>query len=423
MGHSSINKQNSCMDDTDPKSLAVSDALKNIYTAISPIQSSESLPIKESLNRVLAKDIIAPLNIPIATNSAMDGYALKGDDIPKQGSAKLKVIGTAFAGQPYPNKIGANQCVRIMTGATMPKNTDTVIIQENVKHIADTIIIDSKPKQGTNVRHAGEEIKVGDIVLSKGKRITPADIGLIASLGISVVEVTRKLRVAFFSTGDELCSIGDRLEDNHIYDSNRYTLFGMLSELNITLIDMGIVRDDREHLQQTLENAAKQSELIITTGGISVGDADFVKEVLQKIGTINFWKVAIKPGRPLAFGQIKDALFFGLPGNPVSVMVTFYQFIKPAIKYLMGEKQTNTLTIQVPCISKLDKRLGRVEYQRGILECGQDKCWTVKKTGSQGSGNLRSMSQANCFIILPTTSTAVAPGTIVEVQPFSNFII
>jgi len=413
-----VNKQNSCMDDFDPDSLMVSDALNNIYTAISPVSESEVVPIRESLNRVLATDIVSSLNVPTATNSAMDGYALHGDTIPEQGTSKIKVVGTAFAGKPYQGEIGQGKCIRIMTGAVMPDATDTVIIQEHVERIDDEILIDSETKSGSNVRQAGEDIAAGDKVLTKGARIRAADIGVIASLGIGEIEVIRKIRVAFFSTGDELCSIGEELKNGNIYDSNRYTLFGMLSGLNVTIMDMGVIKDNREDLQQAFERAATQADVIITTGGVSVGEADYVKEILQETGTVNFWKVAMKPGRPLAFGQIKDAHFFGLPGNPVSVMVTFSQFVKPALRHLMSETETDTFSMQVPCISELRKKPGRVEYQRGILERDENNQWVVKKTGAQGSGILRSMSQANCFIILPMDSGSVEPGTIVDVQPF-----
>lgn len=382
-----INKQNSCMDDFDPDSLTVSNALNNIYTAITPIPESETVPIRESLNHVLATDIISSLNVPTATNSAMDGYALSGDDIPEAGTAKIKVNGTAFAGNPYRGKIGPGECIRIMTGAVIPDTTDTVIIQEHVERTDDQILIDSETKPGSNIRQAGEDIAVGDIVLEKGSRIRAADIGVIASLGIGEVEVIRKLRIAFFSTGDELSSIGEELKDGNIYDSNRYTLFGMLSELNVTIMDMGIIRDNREDLQQAFESAATQADVIITTGGVSVGEADYVKEILQETGTVNFWKVAMKPGRPLAFGQIKDAHFFGLPGNPVSVMVTFSQFVKPALRHLMAETDTDTFTMRVPCISNLKKRPGRIEYQRGILERDENNQWVVKKQVHKARGS------------------------------------
>jgi molybdopterin molybdotransferase len=413
-----VNKQNSCMDDFDPGSLMVSNALNNIYAAITPISESEVVPIRESLNRVLTRDIVSSLNVPTATNSAMDGYALHGDTIPEQGTSKIKVVGTAFAGKPYQGQIGQGECIRIMTGAVIPDATDTVIIQEHVERTDDEILIDSETKPGSNVRQAGEDIAAGDNVLKKGARIRAADIGVIASLGIGEVEVTRKLRVAFFSTGDELSSIGEELKNGNIYDSNRYTLFGMLTELNVTIMDMGVIKDNREDLQQAFESASTQADVIITTGGVSVGEADYVKEILQETGTVNFWKVAMKPGRPLAFGQINNAHFFGLPGNPVSVMVTFSQFVKPALRHLMAETETDTFSMQVPCISELRKKPGRVEYQRGILERDENNQWVVKKTGAQGSGILRSMSQANCFIILPMDSGTVEQGTIVEVQPF-----
>ncbi len=413
-----VHKQNSCVDEFDSDSLPVNDALNNIYTAISPVTETETVAIRESLNRVLGANIVSSLNVPAATNSAMDGYALHGKDIPKEGTSKVKVVGTAFAGKPYHGVVKQDECIRIMTGAVMPDATDTVIIQEHVERSGDNILIDAKTDTGSNVRQAGEDIAIGDIVLEKGVRIKPADIGVLASLGIAEVAVTRKLRIAFFSTGDELCSIGEELKNGDIYDSNRYTLFGMLSELNVTVVDMGVIRDKREDLYRAFDEATTQADVLITTGGVSVGEADFVKEILQETGTVNFWKVAMKPGRPLAFGQIKNTVFFGLPGNPVSVMVTFSQFVKPALKYLMAETQTQAITMRVPCVSKLSKKPGRVEYQRGILERDENNHWLVKKTGAQGSGILRSMSEANCFIILPMEGGSIEPGTIVEVQAF-----
>lgn len=424
MGETVINKKDSCMHNPQQDVLTVKDALDSIYTTLTPISGTDTLPISEAFQRILAKQIIAPINIPPSNNSAMDGYALNSQDIPRSGAIKtLKIIGTAFAGKPFAEKVKQGQCVRIMTGAVIPHPTDTVVIQENVEHQADTIRIDSTAVcANENIRQAGEDITAGDVILAEGKCLTPADIGLIASLGIGEVEVIRKLRIAFFSTGDELRSIGEKLTAGCIYDSNRYTLLGMLHDPNITVMDMGIITDNIQQLKKALDSATQASDLIITTGGVSVGDADFVKEILRQMGKINFWKVAIKPGRPLAFGKIKDTAFFGLPGNPVSVMVTFYQFVKPAISYLMTKKKQDTITIQVPCISKLRKRIGRIEYQRGILEKNENQQWIVKKTGQQGSGILRSMSQANCFIILPEESTSIKPGQIVTVQPFTHAI-
>lgn len=410
------------MDDTD-HTLTVADALQNIYNTLVPLTEFETVAIKDALYRVLAKDIVSPLNIPPANNSAMDGYALKSSDIPVKGTARIKVIGTAFAGKPLQKKVSQGQCVRIMTGAVVPDSTDTVVIQEHTESVDDdTILIDSSTHPGANVRQAGEDIAVNDTALEKGRRLTAADLGLIASLGIGEVAVIRKLRVAFFSTGDELCSINKRLQAGQIYDSNRYTLFGMLNAFNIKIIDMGVITDQRQQLQQAFASAEQKADVIITTGGVSVGEADFVKEVLQEHGLINFWKVAMKPGRPLVFGKIGNAFFFGLPGNPVSVMVTFYQFVRPALRVLMGEKRSEAFTMQVPSTSRLKKRPGRTEYQRGVLKRDKDQQWVVKKTGAQGSGILSSMSQANCFIILPTESTVIEPGTMVEVQPFSGYL-
>ena len=410
------------MDDYDPASLPANEAYELILEAITPIQEFEKVAIRDALGRILAEDITSKINVPTGTNSAMDGYAISGQDLPDEGIQELKVVGTVFAGKPYKEKLLPGKCVRIMTGGILPKGTDTVVIQENVERHNDTIKIGTDIKLGDNVRQAGEDIKIDDIVLLKGFRLTPADIGLIASLGISEVNVIRKLKVAFFSTGDELRSIGEELKDGHIYDSNRYTLHGMLTRFGADIVDMGVIRDVREDLQQGFEEAAKSADVLITSGGVSVGEADYVKEILESVGTVDFWKVAMKPGRPLAYGKIKDTIFFGLPGNPVSVMVTFYQFVQPALRYLMGEQQIKPVTVKVPCKSKLKKRPGRIEYQRGILEQDESGELIVSKTGAQGSGILRSMSQANCFIILPMDSGDIEPGSLVDVQPFHGLV-
>ena len=424
MAEKTTNKQNNGIHTPRQGVLTVKDALENIYTNLPAISGTDTLPISEAFQRILAKQIIAPINIPPTDNSAMDGYAFNSQDIAQSDAIKtLKIIGTAFAGKPFTQTVKKGQCVRIMTGAVIPHPTDTVVIQEDVECKAGNIHIRSEISANDNIRQAGEDITAGDIILAAGKQLTPADIGLIASLGISEVEVMRKLRIALFSTGDELRSIGEKLTPGCIYDSNRYTLLGMLDNANITIIDMGIITDNIEKITNALKSATQKSDMIITTGGVSVGDADFVKEVLQQMGSINFWKVAIKPGRPLAFGKIEDTVFFGLPGNPVSTMVTFYQFVKPAIHYLMTEKKQAPFTIKASCISKLHKRSGRIEYQRGMLEKNENQQWIVRKTGQQGSGILRSMSQANCFIILPEDSESIKYGETVTVQPFTHSIL
>ena len=422
MNRPAIKKDPSCKDDFDPKSLSPIDALEKIRAAISPVKDMEKIAIRDALNRVLAEDIHSRVNVPSGMNSAMDGYAVNSGDIPANGVKELKVIGTSWAGRPFRGSVNAGNCVRIMTGAIMPKNTDTVIIQEDVERLDDVIRIDNSTKKGENVRQAGEDIKEGERVLTTGSRLNPADIGLIASLGIGEVRVTRKLRVAFFSTGDELRSIGEPLDAGCVYDSNRYTLHGMLSRMGIEIIDMGVVRDEKDALEAAFHSAAASADVVITSGGVSVGEADFVREILAKVGQVEFWKVAMKPGRPLAFGKVDKAYFFGLPGNPVSVMVTFYQFVQPALRLLSGDSDPEAVTVKARCVSKLKKRPGRIEYQRGILQRDESGQMTVRKTGAQGSGILSSMSQANCFIILPMDNAGVEPGSEVDVQPFFGIV-
>ena len=417
-----IFKQSSCADDYDPGSLPVDVALQRILQAIKPVETTERVPIRNALGRILREDISSPVNVPSGTNSAMDGYAICSSDIPAEGMAELEVIGTAFAGKPFAGTVSPGRGIRIMTGAVMPSGADTVVMQEHVEQTNNTIRIDNTVKAGANVRTAGEDVAIGDRVLETGTEITPAEIGLIASLGIAEISVTRQLRVAFFSTGDELRSVGEPLTEGNIYDSNRYTLYGMLARLGTEIIDMGVIRDDREALQEAFQRASAQADVLITSGGVSVGEADYVKEILEAVGTVNFWKVAMKPGRPLAFGKIQDTWFFGLPGNPVSVMVTFYQFVQPALRYLSGAVEIAPVTFKAICKSRLKKRPGRVEYQRGILGHDDAGQVIVHKTGGQGSGILRSMTQANCFIILPVDSGGIEPGTMVDVQPFFGLV-
>jgi molybdopterin molybdotransferase len=410
------------MDDFDPDSLSANEALERILDAVEPVQGKEKVELRTSIGRVLATDIKSNINVPSHDNSAMDGYAVRAADIPSSGTSELNIIGTVFAGKPLDKTITPGTCARIMTGGVIPEGADTVVIQEQTEQNGDMVKIGNDTGAGDNVRFAGEDIATGDIILHAGVKITPADIGLIASLGIGEVMVSRKPRVAFFSTGDELQSIGENLAPGNVYDSNRYTLYGMLHRLGVEIIDMGVIRDVKEDIAAAFTQAASYADIIITSGGVSVGEADYIKEILGKLGQVNFWKVAIKPGRPLAFGKLQNAWFFGLPGNPVSVMVTFYQFVQPAILKLMGSRQTEPLTTRAICSSKLKKRAGRVEYQRGILHRDESGRLVVEKTGAQGSGILSSMAQANCFIILPMESEGIQPGVEVEVQPFFGMV-
>ncbi len=410
------------MDDYDPSSMDAQIAQQHILHSINPITQTESVPIREALNRVVAENIRSTINVPSHTNSAMDGYAIRGIDIPSTETKQLKLVGTAWAGRPYYGAVNDNQCVRIMTGAAMPENTDTVVMQEHVRISNDLITIDSKQQANQNVRQAGEDIAEGDLVFTPGKLLNPSNIGLIASLGIGEIKVVRKLRAAFFSTGDELVSIGTPLEVGQIYDSNRYTLWSMLTRIGVEINDLGVVRDTPEAVEAAFLEASENADIVITSGGVSVGDADFVKETLEKLGQVNFWKVAMKPGRPLAFGKVKDAYFFGLPGNPVSVMVTFYIFVQAAIEKMMGHEPKPHIQIQATSNSELRKRPGRVEYQRGTYHLNENNQYVVVKTGEQGSGILRSMSDANCFIFLPMESSGISKGDKVEIWPFDSFV-
>jgi molybdopterin molybdotransferase len=312
--------------------------------------------------------------------------------------------------------VGPGQCVRIMTGAVMPAGTDTVVIQEVTKKENGRIVIPAGQKAKQNVRYAGEDLKAGVPVLKSGRMIRPADLGLIASLGIGSVQAKRKLRVAFFATGDELASIGAPLKEGEVYDSNRYTLYGMLSRLGVEITDMGVVRDDPAQLEKAFRRASEQADVVITTGGVSVGEADFVKQLMGRLGEVLFWKIAMRPGRPMAFGKIGNAFLFGLPGNPVAVMVTFYQFVRDALLHLSGRTDDYVLPLlKVPAAVGLRKVPGRTEYQRGVLFREGDE-WKVRTTGQQGSGVLRSMSEANCFIVLEHDRGKVEAGEPVGVQ-------
>jgi len=417
-----IERDPSCEDDFDTASLSCDEALERILGVLTTVEGRERLHLRAALGRVLAETVTSPVDVPQHTNSAMDGYAVAVADLPKQGTATLTVIGSAFAGRPFDGALTRGTCVRIMTGAAMPDGSDTIVMQEHAVRTGDHITIDSDHKLGQHVRAAGEDLRRGQRVLERGHVIGAAELGLIASLGIGEVMVYRRVRVAYFSTGDELRSIGEPLGRGEIYDSNRYTLFAMLQRAGAEIIDMGVVRDRREAVEQALREAANIADVVISSGGVSVGEADYIKEVFGAIGAVGFWKVAMRPGRPLAFGTLGRAHFFGLPGNPVSVMVTFVLFVLPALHKLAGGGQQLALEITARTTAELKKRPGRVEYQRGILSHGADGKLEVTPTGDQGSGILHSMSVADCFIVLPLASGRVAPGSEVVVQPFRGVL-
>jgi len=420
-----IEKQASC-DDPFDSLMPVDEARKLMHQALRPLNQFDEIELGEATGRILADDVVSPINVPSFTNSAMDGYAINAGSIPSSGVGKLKVTGTAWAGKHFSGSVDAGEAVRIFTGGLMPEGTDTVVIQEHVSVEGESVIIDASVEPGRNVRNAGEDVEQNQCVLEKGTQIGPAEIGLLASLGINRVSVFRKLRVAYFTTGDELCSVeknaGKALEPGMLFDSNRYTLKAMLKPLPVEITDMGIIGDNEEDTRRAMDNAATSADLVITSGGVSAGDADFVTRVFHELGNVSFWKLAMRPGRPLAFGQIGDATFFGLPGNPVAVMVTFLQFVQPAIRRLMGCRDTDSYTIKAVCESSLRKSVGRVEYQRGILSNNADGQLIVRSTGKQGAGRISSMSNANCLIVIDAPLSGVEPGDTVKVQPFNGLL-
>ena len=412
-----IETAENCDSEFESDWISVELAQAHINQAIVPLSDVVKLPLRDCLGQVLAQSIISPIDVPGHTNSAMDGYALKGSDLSQDDVKSFKIIGRAMAGLSFDGHCESGECVRIMTGAIMPAGTDTVVMQEQSELLNETTVkIGTGHRQGQNVRYAGEDIAAGAEVFRAGRRITPADLGVIASFGFAEISVVRRVRVAFFSTGDELRSVGEVLAEGQIYDSNRYTLFGMLSQLDVEILDMGVVVDDPEEVKAAFEQASAMADVVITSGGVSVGEADYIKPTLRALGSINFWKIAMKPGRPLTYGQLGKAHFFGLPGNPVAVMVTFLQFVKPALQRLSGVDAIKPMRLNAVCQNDIRKRPGRTEYQRGVYSQLDNGSLIVELTGRQGSGILSSMSEANCLIVLNDDQSGINKGDNVLIE-------
>jgi molybdopterin molybdotransferase len=415
----------SCVSGYDPDALPVAKANEVIRSFVKPVSGIERLPVRAALGRVLARDIVSPINVPSHDNSAMDGYAVRSDDLRAAEPVTLIEIGTAYAGREFSGEVQRGQCVRVMTGAVMPKNTDAVVIQEAVTTEGRRITIPPGQERGQNRRLAGEDLAKGKPALQAGRLLRPADLGLVASLGIGELNVRRKLKVAFFSTGDELVSVGKKLKTGEVYDSNRYTLWGMLARLGCEVVDLGVVRDDPKKLEAAFRKAATRADAVVTSGGVSVGEADFTKQMMAKLGEVAFWKIAMRPGRPMAFGRIRargrSAYLFGLPGNPVAVMVTFYHFVRGALLHMMGRSDTELPLVRAKSETAMRKKPGRTEYQRGILELRNGE-WSVRLTGAQGSGILRSMSEANCFVVLGHEQGSVSAGDYVDVMVMDGLV-
>ena len=413
----------SCVSGYDPNALPVEKAQEFIARLVPKVTAVESLALRSSLGRVLARDIVSAIDVPAHDNSAMDGFALRGSELAAEGDTVLTIAGTGFAGQAVATPVPAGHCLRIMTGAVMPVGLDTVVPQEFTKTEGTTVRIPAGVvRTGDNRRLAGEDLARGAAALRAGRLLRPADLGLLASLGRAEVPVFRKLRVAFFSTGDELRSIGEPLDAGCVYDSNRYTIWAMLQRLGCEVIDLGVVRDEPAALRAAFGEAAASADAVITSGGVSVGEADHTKAIMAELGDVLFWRIAMRPGRPMAIGRIKDAILFGLPGNPVAVMVTFYAFVRDALRAMSGAAVEPLPLLRAACTTALRKKPGRTEYQRGIVSRGPDGRWQVAVTGSQGSGILSSMSTANGMVVLHHGQGNVAAGDEVDVMPFDGLV-
>lgn len=411
----------------DPKALRVSAVNDFLDRLVEPVSDTETVGVLGALGRVLAEDVISPISVPPHDNSAMDGYALAGADLSHDKPTTLTVVGTAYAGTAWGGQVGPGGCVKIMTGAIMPAGLDTVVPVEFVQAEGDAIRVPpGVVNPGDNRRLKGEDLMQGQPALRRGDRLGPAALGLIASLGLPLVPVFRRLKVAYFSTGDEILSLGEPLREGAVYDSNRYTVLGMLTRLGVEVLDMGVIKDDPASLESAFRQAAAQADAIITSGGVSMGEADHTKAMMKQLGDVAFWRIAMRPGRPMAVGHITegghDAVLFGLPGNPVAVMVTFLAFVRPALLKMMGASPSHTPLLRAHSLEPMRKKPGRTEYQRGIVSTRPDGRLQVRTTGNQGSGVLRSMVEANGLIVLHHDQGNVAVGDEVDVMMFDGVI-
>jgi molybdopterin molybdotransferase len=413
----------------DPQALSVHQVNAFLAELVQPVSANESQDVYlfDALGRVLAQDVISPISVPAHNNSAMDGFAFDAAQLHIDQPLTLRVVGTALAGKAWQDKVNAGECLKIMTGAILPDGLDTVVPQEfcHIDSTHDVTTVTIPPnilKAGDNRRLMGEDLMQGQPALKAGQHLTPAALGLVASLGLPDVRVHRRLRVAYFSTGDEVMSLGEAPREGAVYDSNRYTVFGLLTRMGCEVIDMGVVRDDPALLEAAFAKAALEADAIITSGGVSVGEADFTKAMMKKLGDVAFWKIAMRPGRPMAVGRIGKSVLFGLPGNPVAVMVTFLAFVRPALLRMMGSTAQPTPLLKAKSLEPLRKKAGRTEYQRGFVSSAAEGTLQVRTTGNQGSGVLSSMVQGNGLIVLHHAQGNVAVGDEVDVLMFEGAI-
>ncbi|BCB42330.1 bifunctional molybdopterin-guanine dinucleotide biosynthesis protein MobB/molybdopterin molybdotransferase MoeA [Vibrio alginolyticus] len=413
-------KDAACCDTLSPAFLSVVQGQEKILSLVNTVSEIEACKIENAYGRILAEHIISPVNVPQYTNSAMDGYAIRIDDIERDS---YQVVAEVMAGHAYDQPLEVGQAVKIMTGAPTPLNGDTVVMREQASQEGDKVTFNgANIKAGQNVRQAGEDLVIGSDVFTAGTRLASPEMGMIASLGFGEANVFRKLKVAVFSTGDEVQAPGTEQKANSIYDSNRFTIMGMLEKLGCEILDFGILEDNEQLMIEALENASAQADVVMTSGGVSVGDADYIKLALDKLGQIDFWRINMRPGRPLAFGQINNKPFFGLPGNPVAVMVSFINFVEPALRKMQGEQGWKPLKVNAIATENLRSRQGRTEFSRGIYELDNTGRLTVRTTGKQGSGILRSMSEANCLIEISPAIDTVKAGESVTIIPLQGRI-
>ncbi|MDK9774391.1 bifunctional molybdopterin-guanine dinucleotide biosynthesis adaptor protein MobB/molybdopterin molybdotransferase MoeA [Vibrio sp. B181a] len=413
-------KEAACCDTLSPAFLSVVQGQEKILSLVNTVAETEACKIEDAYGRVLADHVVSPVNVPQYTNSAMDGYAIRGDDVER---SSYQVVAEVMAGHAYDQPLEVGQAVKIMTGAPTPINGDTVVMREQASQDGDTVTFNGASiKTGQNVRQAGEDLAIGSDVFTAGTRLASPEMGMIASLGFGEANVFRKLKVAVFSTGDEVQAPGTEQKANSIYDSNRFTIMGMLEKLGCEILDFGILEDNEQLMIEALENASAQADVVMTSGGVSVGDADYIKLALDKLGQIDFWRINMRPGRPLAFGQINNKPFFGLPGNPVAVMVSFINFVEPALRKMQGEQGWKPLKVSAIATENLRSRQGRTEFSRGIYELDETGRLTVRTTGKQGSGILRSMSEANCLIEISPAVDTVKTGESVTIIPLQGRI-
>lgn len=415
-----LKKRNKFMSDccSAPGLMPYETAKSLMLEQLNVIKETETIPIEQSLGRIIAEPVASVIDVPGHNNSAMDGYAFSFDSV-KSGEP-MKVVGKSFAGQPFDGVCQQGECIRIMTGAKLPACCDTVQMQELVERSGDVIVLTKQPKEHANVRYRGEDIKSGAAIFDVGHQIGAIDIGLLASVGVANVKVKRQLKVAVLSTGDELKLPTQTLGDGDIYDSNRFFIKTLLEKLHCEVIDLGVIPDEKAKIEAAFKQANEQADLVISSGGVSVGEADYTKEILAKLGDIGFWKIAIKPGKPFAFGSLSDSYFFGLPGNPVSAAVTLHKLGVPGIHQLQGKTATESPRLSAVCKTALKKQPGRMDFQRGVYSVLSDGSIEVVSTGAQGSGILSSIAHANCYIVLSQEQGSVAAGESVLIEPFDG---